>query len=1465
MRKFLKLWHGITIATLVIAVGLGLTMTNFAHATRVDRPQPPATEGGTVRNLPSGLSDLPSIETGPNTPSGTPGVSQPVPKFSGIDAPWWLNSTAGGSAEIFDDAIIHGLTDVRGGLINNAPTTPRTVTIALLNSTPASGSVSRSTTNHITTRFSITNDSDSGTTLSAITVTREGSADSADIDIKLFDDETGFRLGATATTLNAEGKATFSSFAKGIAAGQTKYFTIKTDISPAAVLTRSFRIKIVSNSDVTISGGLQVTGAPIDGNTFTIAAPTTVTVALASTPAGSSITRNPSTDYPTTRFSLTNNSGAATTVSNIIVTRFGTAGTDDIDLKLFEDPGGQLGTTAMTLDASGKAAFPGLTINLAAGQTKNFLIKTTVAAAAVIGRTFAINISNNSDITVSSLTVTGAPTNGNLFTIAAPTTATIALASTPADGMATRGSTVDATRFSITNNSVSSATFSSLRVTRSSASTAGPFDIYIKLFDVETGGQLGTTQAPNATTGQANFSGFTKPIPAGQTKYFMIRADVLATATVARTFSIDVNANADVTVSSLAVNGAPLSGSLFTINSPKTLTIALTGTPPTGATIDTNTTNNIILRFSLTNNFNSAANVTNITVTRITGNATSADLDLKLFEDPVTLLGTVNNLDGSNRATFSGLAINLAGGQTKNFTIKADISTTAVNGHTFSIGINANEDVVSPELTETGAPINSNSLTITDNALRLTRVNTPTPLSAGANKELLKFTARTVASVPTINRMKFKKEGSAPNANFANFRIQQLTNLSPETWTDVSGAWARTITDIDPSPTAQRWAVNIPGQESMSIPVSSDEKTYRLIGDVACTNDTQYPNPNVTFKIELPTDVTASTSSISLSGFDATPSMDAPVCPKLRIYQHLADLAAATVMNYFENIPLLVFSGRTTDSAATLQNITLSKRDNIPAPAGTRNSSIFSIGKISVWTYGATPQQIGTGSFNPSTNKITLNFTPTNPSRVIPINNSKDYFVKANACDHSTFSPTRADPAPWLYFDIADPNDVSITESNVIKSIDPFTYTGRQLDLCPSAPTVNSVCGFGAYPNPASLNVQWTSRPNNTTYFVEIDNDANWNNGYWRTSSTLSSTNTNITPSSVYAVAPQSGRLNLTQGSTYYVRIYYRELEIRSNTRYITPSACTPPAPIITETRCGWETEVEATIVWNGQGLNNTDYFIDIDNEEGANTFKINTEGGNGFWNKYVGNTLTTTAPLGFNGSFGAAGPLVMIGTTPYRARIYYPDQNIHSAPATFTTVFCGVGYNKSNKNISLLNSLVPTANANFIETAYAQAAPALPTYPAGLINPVTVYDDLYVRGNGSEPGKLVVEGEINVGDPGGRNQINGDLTLNGDLKLNGNMNVTGGLRVESSIGRFYRVSTPVTDTSRQDLSVTSSCDSGDTLVSCFGYIKATDGNVLYGTLMEDDGRSCTARGKKATAASGDSLTSTAMCFSPDG
>ncbi|MBP9717715.1 hypothetical protein KBD59_00250 [Candidatus Gracilibacteria bacterium] len=115
------------LTSVAVAIPLGAT----AQAQQVTVPASPYSNiaGQVLRDVTGGAVVIQpggNISLGSTTPNGAPGAAtQPVPRFSAINAPIWINQN--GPAQVGDDLMVQGLGDFRMGITNTTPGVPGAV------------------------------------------------------------------------------------------------------------------------------------------------------------------------------------------------------------------------------------------------------------------------------------------------------------------------------------------------------------------------------------------------------------------------------------------------------------------------------------------------------------------------------------------------------------------------------------------------------------------------------------------------------------------------------------------------------------------------------------------------------------------------------------------------------------------------------------------------------------------------------------------------------------------------------------------------------------------------------------------------------------------------------------------------------------------------------------------------------------------------------------------------------------------------------------------------------------------------------------------------------------------------------------------------------------------------------------------------------------------------------------------
>lgn len=695
----LKAWHGILVAVFILGLVAGAHFWGSASAqdgtgaiadssTVVAPPEDTSTRD--VIAVEGGAVDVSAgVTVGTNRPAASPGTpSQPVPQFSAVNTPVWVNSQ--GPAQIVDDLIVYGLTEVKGGLINNgggaqivAPPAPEPqpeLTIATDLSTPAGVPVNQGTNGyHVATmQFTATG---AAATVSAIKMIAAGSSTplSDFANVSLYDG--GALIGGPTSAFDAAKKITFSGLNLTIEPGTPKILTVKTDIKPTAGATNTFQFGIANGGDVTSSDSTP-TGTVV-GGVFTIRL---VPPALVFDMASYAVNEpdNPSVVATLTALSLNTDGTRAETAT--------------INVFSDKDPAG----FSVTL-------------------------KETGADTGIFSGTFSLGVSASAGVLVVNCgndRITGArPGTAATATVTATCLPDLQVTSiTPPSAAAQAGNLLS---------------FSGV-VSNTGGAGSGASQARLRI-DIDNNGTWDVMPANVATAGLA----------AGATVNASWNNAWTATAGTHK-FEICADAGSAVAESNEANNCPALQiFSVAAAPAAPTLAVAIAADTPPAQSVQAGTNNITTTKFALTA-ANGNINVTDIKITR---NGTAGDADLlnvKLF-DGAAQLGNTATLSGG-KATFSGLNLAVANGATKTLLIKTDVKGSAVAGTTFALGVAATTDITAT--TASGAATVSgptpaapgNTFTVSaPPTLTLTRANTPAPglaLITGTNVTLLEFDAQ---------------------------------------------------------------------------------------------------------------------------------------------------------------------------------------------------------------------------------------------------------------------------------------------------------------------------------------------------------------------------------------------------------------------------------------------------------------------------------------------------------------------------------------------------------------------------------------------------------------------------------------------------------------------------------------------------------------------------------------------------
>ncbi|MBW2661454.1 MAG: hypothetical protein JRD93_05595 [Deltaproteobacteria bacterium] len=292
----------------------------------------------------------------------------------GGDSIYTINATDGGSYTAVGDltTVTQLETFYSAGTLPDAPAVGAGLTVSLGSNTPASSNIAKGSSMNFTELVFTNGTGD--TTISKIYITRYGLSNTSDVEnVKLVDAD-GVQWGSTASSLGSTGKATlFFTTPLSIAANTSKTYLIRAGAPSGAGAGNTVAFGIASVDDIVSSA--TITGSfPIQGNAMSIAGLTIGTVSVATD--GTITDSTPDigdTRVLVNKFKVTAGSTEGVVIENMTLLESGsTASSDTANIELFDVTDNvSLGTVA-NWNSEGKAAFTGLNIDLAKGETHRF-------------------------------------------------------------------------------------------------------------------------------------------------------------------------------------------------------------------------------------------------------------------------------------------------------------------------------------------------------------------------------------------------------------------------------------------------------------------------------------------------------------------------------------------------------------------------------------------------------------------------------------------------------------------------------------------------------------------------------------------------------------------------------------------------------------------------------------------------------------------------------------------------------------------------------------------------------------------------------------------------------------------------------------------------------------------------------------------------------------------------------------
>lgn len=299
-----------------------------------------------------------------------------------------------------------------------------------------------------------------------------------------------------------------------------------------------------------------------------------------------------------------------------------------------------------------------------------------------------------------------------------------------------------------------------------------------------------------------------------------------------------------------AITDKSQSGGVSSVVAPTagSLTVSLSASTPTGATVPKSATNINVLKFNVSAG-NTAATIDELTVKR-NGAGLTTGLTAYLYdgETRLTTSGKSFSTD-DNLATFSGVNLVVAANTTKELTVRLQTGTTA-GEHSFSVtAIKLVGGGISAGLPVTGNTFSVSSA-VTAGTLTVDGVGTlSNPVIGDTNVAVAEFKLTANSEDQNLSVITLKQDGTMPTSLLSNYKLMQGSTVLPVT-ASVSGRYVTLV---------------------LSTPlklVNGSGKTFTLYADVNATADV---SDTIVFYINTASDIKA----IGLSyNYGATPDID---------------------------------------------------------------------------------------------------------------------------------------------------------------------------------------------------------------------------------------------------------------------------------------------------------------------------------------------------------------------------------------------------------------------------------------------------------------------------------------------------------------------------------------------------------------------------------------------------------------
>ncbi len=297
-------------------------------------------------------------------------------------------------------------------------------------------------------------------------------------------------------------------------------------------------------------------------------------------------------------------------------------------LNLEEDT--QIGSTVTSFSDNGTLSFTGISEVIAAGSAEHWIVVYNLNGSASNGDTFILDLSDNSKITVSGITTSGAPVDGNTATVSATGSLTLSTGTNNplAKSISASESDLAMIQLNLAANATEDIDISSIGFkTDGTANESTDIDSVLLVNDVNGDGdydvlydsQIGSTIASLTDNGQINFSSISETISAGESEDWILIYYLNGDGSAGETFKTYFDATNQVTATgatssnSISPIGLPVNGNIMTISDVGTITIALAETNPGDENFNGTASDLTMLAFTM-----SANDVEDISIDEIT-------------------------------------------------------------------------------------------------------------------------------------------------------------------------------------------------------------------------------------------------------------------------------------------------------------------------------------------------------------------------------------------------------------------------------------------------------------------------------------------------------------------------------------------------------------------------------------------------------------------------------------------------------------------------------------------------------------------------------------------------------------------------------------------------------------------------------------------------------------------------------